>query len=61
MDKHKLLFDRYMDLQIKERKLNITRYEEFKEPYGLIAIKVILKNGDWLIVYSNKRNEIVWY
>ena len=61
MDKHKILFDRYIDLQSKERKLNITRYEEFRETGRLIAIKVIMKNGDWLIVYCNKKNEIVWY
>jgi hypothetical protein len=61
MDKHKLLFDTYMDLQSKEQKLNITRYKEFKEPGGLIAIKVNFKNGDWLIVYYNKRNEVLWY
>ncbi len=61
MDKHKVLFERYMDLQSKERKLNIKKYEEFRETGRLIAIKVSLKNGDWLIVYCNKKNEIVWY
>ena len=61
MDKHKILFNRYIELQSKERKLNITGYKEFKGSGRLIAIKVSLKNGGWLIVYCNKRNEILWY
>ena len=61
MDKHKILFDRYIDLQSKERELNITRYKEFKGPGRLIAINVNLKNGGWLIVYNNKRNVTLWY
>lgn len=61
MDKHKLLFDRYMDLQSEAHKLNITGYENFIEPGRLIAIKVRFKNSNWLIVYCNKRNELLWY
>ena len=61
MDKHRALFDKYMELQSNERKLNITEYEKFIQPGRLIAIKVSLKNGGWLIVYCNKRNELLWY
>lgn len=61
MDKYKLLFDRYMDLQSNERKLSITGYEKFIEPGKLIAIKVRFKNSNWLIVYCNKRNQLLSY
>lgn len=61
MDKYRSLFDRYMELQSNERKLNIIEYEKFIQPGRLIAIKVILKNGGWLIVYCNKRNELLCY
>lgn len=58
MDKHKVVFDRYMELQNKERKSNITGYEKFIAPAKLIAVKVSFENGDCLIVYCNKRDEI---
>ena len=40
MDKHKVLFDRYMDLQSEDQKLNITGYEKFIQRGNLISIKV---------------------
>lgn len=61
MDKYKVLFDRYMDLQSNERKLSITGYEKFIEPGKLIAIKVRFKNSNWLIVYCNKSNQLLSY
>lgn len=61
MDKHKILFDRYIDSQSNERKMNIVKYEKFIQRGRLISIKVIMKNGDCLIVYCNKKNELLWY
>ena len=61
MDKHKVLFDRYMDLQSEDQKLNITGYEKFIQRGKLISIKVRFKNSRWLIVYCNKRNQLLLY
>lgn len=61
MDKHKLLYNEYLALQIQssEWKKNILGYEKFIEPGHDIAIKVNFAWG-WLRVYRNN-GSIEWY